>query len=102
MYRLPPRPPPFPYTPLFRSTSRTLARDDGSWRRAPSRIVVGRGDVEILAQQVVGGETFVDAHGFAKQPRAAGPEIGRAHVCTPVTVKTRMPFAAWQKKMDDP
>src|SRR2546430_13914866 len=29
--------------------------------------------------------------------RAAGVEVGRAHVCTPVTVKSRLPSSACQK-----
>src|SRR5688572_20761493 len=35
---------------------------------------------------------------FVLMPMESAGMIGRAHVCTPVTLKTRMPSSAWKKK----
>src|SRR5256885_8592158 len=65
MIRRPPRSTLFPYTTLFRS--RVLLRDG---LRVP--LEFGRPD----------------------RARALGAEIGRAHVCTPLTLESRMPLSS--------
>src|SRR5699024_12419592 len=60
-------------------------------------------DVDAVDREVQGGLTFVThpaghllalEHAPRGRRRADGPEIGRAHVCTPVTFRPRMPSSA--------
>src|SRR3546814_10161634 len=73
MIRLPPRSTRtdtlFPYPTLFRSVEGIIIRGHA----------VGRGDGAERADEIIGAGVAHDAHG------AHGEQIGRAHVCTPVT-----------------
>src|SRR5688572_31553155 len=84
-----------PYTPLFRSRA-------GEHDVAPLGI-----DEDIFDAGQTGEELHFAGRGqalpppsFEKMQSLAGltREIGRAHVCTPVTVKTRMPSSACYQK----
>src|SRR5260370_19781382 len=75
MIRRPPRSTLFPYTTLFRSQ-----------RLERARVPV----VEALREgRGVGGN-----QGRRERRSRARTEIGRAHVCTPVTLECRMPSSA--------
>src|SRR5260370_3606313 len=73
MIRRPPRCTLFPYTTLFRSdAAQYIIRDAG--RRPAIRVgVISAAGVQIL-----------------------GIEVGRPHVCTPVTLDYRMPSSAFE------
>ena len=77
MIRQPPRSTLFPYTTLFRSGFAFVA--------------LNRGDRD-LTQSIV--RQLAGAHRIAVQMH----QIGRAHVWTPVTIRSRMPSSAWKKK----
>src|SRR2546427_7870308 len=55
------------------------------------------GDGEVLEQRVEIVAGFGGGGGRGRTPQPAS-KIGRAHVLTPVTVKSRMPSSAWKKK----
>src|SRR5262249_62378838 len=98
----PPIPPLFPYTTLFRSEARLYACGFGpdvfsAYRtnfaglpRALAAAGLASADL-VLADLGVSSMQLDDpARGFSM--KFAGPlEIGRAHVCTPVTDQSRMP-----------
>src|SRR2546421_7061699 len=91
MIRRPPRSTLFPYTTLFRSGESAVVAFD-----APDRRRVRRQSLERLdAWQTAGdGETG----GFAQlRARIVTQEIGRAHVSTPVTIRSRMPSSSCKK-----
>src|SRR2546430_790378 len=93
MIRRPPRSTLFPYPTLFRSGRPPQAviealRDVLEGHIVGQRLVVAgadRGDVRVRRRELV----VPGLKGSAK--------IGRAHVCTPVTVKSRMPSSALYK-----
>src|SRR2546430_13399829 len=98
MIRRPPRSTLFPSTTLFRSIAfvriragevpddvrPVTAEDDRQVHRERSQVIV-------IADAVV--EFHVEVARFLAERK-----IGRAHVWTPVTVKSRMPSFAWKKK----
>src|SRR2546427_7070726 len=93
MIRRPPRSTLFPYTTLFRS----IRRERGNlWGGRLSRRLFGL-RVAGLAVDDPALERQ-DAHGKSRDPKAE--EIGRAHVLSPVTDKTRMPAFACKKKRE--
>src|SRR2546430_12562121 len=82
MIRRPPRSTLFPYTTLFRSQSaaRRPRTDDMTFTQL-------RGELRELERRA----NLPGAHSKLSK------EIGRAHVRTPVTIKTRMPSSALKK-----
>src|SRR2546430_5563323 len=101
MIRRPPRSTLFPYTTLFRSSSWALEAGDEpavELLREAGEVVegavldhrgvivkrLGDGIMAAFLQPVQAIEAALDSHA----------EIGRAHVRTPVTVKSRMPSSA--------
>src|SRR5688572_33489595 len=87
MLRRPPRSTLFPYTTLFRSDAAGTGGDRGVHQ-----------EVAGPAEQI-GGAGAVGAGRAAdelrpQRERRRRPQIGRAHVLTPVTVKSRMPSSA--------
>src|SRR2546425_5630496 len=81
MIRRPPRSTLFPYTTLFRSEpalepDRRVHRGEGDRHRGDG------------------------AHQLAGADDRRLDEIGRGHVCTPVTSLSRMPSSAWKKDSD--
>src|SRR3712207_9518552 len=96
MRRRPPRSTLFPYTTLFRSLRRARGvgaaplavrrRHRAALRRVDSsRSLQARGE---------GGGAMNEKRDTTNETRAALLEIGRAHVCTPVTPISRMPSSA--------
>src|SRR5256885_12083912 len=96
MIRRPPRSTLFPYTTLFRSAARIAT--------APPRPFSPR-------ERLAGAAHRIALRALAKSPavRFASAEalrlaceealeIGRAHVCTPATLSSRMPPSALKKK----
>src|SRR3712207_8950422 len=100
MIRRPPRSTLFPYTALFRS-------------RRGNTPVLGRCPLLSGAPALRRGSLVAAGHGLGGRPRYHGlrlgdeptgthlgalalsyPQIGRAHVCTPVTPISRMPSSA--------
>src|SRR3989442_7760514 len=88
MIRRPPRSTLFPYTTLFRSLS-SIPGGGGFIRFGTSFIVL------ITPTFLMGGTLPVLTRFFTNDIEEV--EIGRAHVCTPVTSASRMPSSAWQK-----
>src|SRR5260370_14417697 len=88
MIRRPPRSTLFPYTTLFRSRGREVA-DDAE--------LVARKD-GVLGPLLLAVAVAVRAHRDDLRARDRQQEIGRAHVCTPVTLESRMPSSALKKK----
>src|SRR2546430_10239312 len=99
MIRRPPRSTLFPYTTLFRSLSPSTSRNDRFTKRrlyqeygVPWYWIVdidGRAG-EIWTPQAT--SPMIERERLVWHPQGATEplEIGRAHVCTPVTIKTRM------------
>src|SRR5699024_12400384 len=97
-------PPPSPRSAVLPSSTLFRTHPDGSEIRH-KRGCVERTRVHYAERQ---GEVFVqkleEAHGYAQEPRRSyelcrqfvhgcffrGAEIGRAHVCTPVTFRARL------------
>src|SRR2546428_417498 len=79
MIRRPPRSTLFPYTTLFRSV-----------RRPHGVARVGRTDRDVGVDEGLVGVGAVTHVGVTGAPG----QIGRAHVCSPVTVRGRMPYYA--------
>src|SRR3712207_8071618 len=115
MIRRPPRSTLFPYTTLFRSAARFAVRatsgikrtkldqrkDGGLWVKVGEYEMEGgdRHAVRISPASRKEGRVVADAvavvRGIMSDPPAEGhEEIGRAHVCTPVTPISRMPSSA--------
>src|SRR3712207_8527097 len=94
MIRRPPRSTLFPYTTLFRSRE---ANGSETREAAPKDGLSAR--LERDGELGGGGRRLGDA---ARQQHLPGDpetlEIGRAHVCTPVTPIYRMPSSAFKKK----
>src|SRR2546430_3795262 len=98
MIRRPPRSTLFPYTTLFRSAQRRSVR-------CGTVVVPGP-----LVQQLADAGHLSAREGFrtvlsvwrAPERLVRAPtwrdQVGRAHVRTPVPVKTPMPASAWKKK----
>src|SRR2546430_13343239 len=100
MIRRPPRSTLFPYTTLFRSL--VLTHDAASLDGSADSRGAGFGDycpIHVRSQDRPhsggAGETIGR---FALGGRAPGAGVGRANGRNPVTVKTRMPASASQKK----
>src|SRR3712207_8019139 len=101
MIRRPPRSTLFPYTTLFRSTA---------VRAANVEVVVGDGaNLTLVTVQDWEDDAVHVVHFHARVGRDAsykqgvvtiggGLEIGRAHVCTPVTPITRMRTSGFKTK----
>src|SRR5258708_26473653 len=97
MIRRPPRSTLFPYTTLFRSRGRHREHAVIAFVLQLERAVqLGLGRLD--QRHVLTPDTVAIAD---HQPRAAAArklrgrrEIGRAHVCTPVTTSSRMPSSA--------
>src|SRR2546427_7976391 len=87
MIRRPPRSTLFPYTTLFRSP------DGSTEEEAPPPESGGA-----AAPLGPSGPVAVVPGRPGDEPSPTPPEIGRAHVCTPVTVQYRMPSSACKKK----
>src|SRR5699024_11580855 len=90
----------FPYTTLFRSPGLARAVDTGIRRAAVGRAAVGCGVVGgggRSRQSVAGTPAPTGRRGLTVGHQVSF-EIGRAHVCTPVTFRSRMPSSAAQKK----
>src|SRR2546427_1822528 len=87
MIRRPPRSTLFPYTTLFRSHHTCLPIGDRRGAR-PER-TGGRWHVHIVLVRVLR---------HRRQHTDHRVKIGRAHVLTPVTVKSRMPASSCKKK----
>src|SRR2546430_12664233 len=100
MIRRPPRSTLFPYTTLFRS-SLSVGSDSRSFLAVQSdinvNVWVGPGNDPDAAVQVTSGRMdgigglALATHGRIFHQRKG---IRRANVCTPVTVKSRMPSSA--------
>src|SRR2546430_13665242 len=94
MIRRPPRSTLFPYTTLFRSHAlpRAVARG-----LEADRLPVGEIARELYGRR--GGSIDNQPDGaVGRRLDFEACKIGRAHVWTPVTVKSRMPSSAWKKK----
>src|SRR2546430_11726714 len=100
MIRRPPRSTLFPYTTLFRSNSSAV---DEEWRQFFQERL---GEAEPAKGE---GPTGAEAKGEGRMAKGEAappertksepkPEIGKAHVRTPVTVKYRMPTSACKTK----
>src|SRR5688572_32093296 len=92
----PPRSTIFPYTTLFRSslaiaTTRLILLDGYA-----GEIINTFGNFVVGGNLVVGLVVFMilTIVQFIVITKGSEREIGRAHVCTPVTVKSRMPSSA--------
>src|SRR2546430_10374283 len=87
------------YTTLFRSHGVGLR---AVWaERADSNSRRSGGGVEGLGGLSVPSiRAFMDAMALSENPARWGSTIGRAHVCTPVTVKSRMPSSACTNRLD--
>src|SRR2546428_6204475 len=95
MIRRPPRSTLFPYTTLFRSVFQYRARTDGPRTQPPRDLpapVAG-----VVAELAVRRRDLRPHGRFFRQSRFRA-EIGRAHVLTPVTIRSRMPSSALKKK----
>src|SRR2546430_4627525 len=95
MIRRPPRSTLFPYTTLFRSTLQDL--DEAPALAARHRAALDDAD-DVARVGVVALVVGVQHRGAAHDLLVAAVGIGRAHLLTPVTVKTRMPASAFKKK----
>src|SRR5256885_3501144 len=98
MIRRPPRSTLFPYTTLFRSTvldaaGKEVAKAEATETADPSRLA--------FSPPADGTYTVRVAEKFRGR---GGPDfvyrlqIGRAHACTPVTLQSRIPSSACEKK----
>src|SRR3712207_8200377 len=96
MIRRPPRSTLFPYTTLFRSQATIDAAAEATRRRREERSAPWAGGAEPpvrlhkRGQRRWNGELVELADGHV--------QIGRAHVCTPVTPISRMPAYSLKKK----
>src|SRR2546425_4104423 len=98
MIRRPPRSTLFPYTTLFRSGEhdRELIPTE-----AGGGVHGAAGDVQHLRHPAQGSAADEVPMAVIDPLEAVHvEEIGRAHVCTPVTSLCRMPSSAWKKKTD--
>src|SRR2546430_13727255 len=97
MIRRPPRSTLFPYTTLFRSNRNSAA---ATCLEGDACVVLARQREQLGAvcreQALVGCDDRL-----AKLQRMLDRrlEIGRAHLCTPVTVQSRLPSSALQKNI---
>src|SRR2546430_13578663 len=97
MIRRPPRSTLFPYTTLFRSALVTPFNAAGDVHEARFRALVERqisGGVRLLVPCGTTGEAATLTPLEHERVIALAVEIGRAHACTPVTGKARMPSSA--------
>src|SRR3989442_2850846 len=98
MIRRAPRSTLFPYTTLFRSRDRGRAAALAVGRAVRRPVVtglVGEGVAGGLAAVVAVAERPVGVEGHAAVRRVAElRQLGRAHVCTPVTSASPMPPSA--------
>src|SRR2546428_8416739 len=91
MIRPPPRSTLFPYTTLFRSHVQQLDPGVAAARGSPEDRAVGVVDRGLPAETARGDEAEGDA-------LTGGAGDGRAHVLTPVTIRTRRPRSALRKQ----
>src|SRR2546425_6063836 len=95
MIRRPPRSTLFPYTTLFRSVRGRRVGDERREVALPPDLGHDRRDAAPARPPEIGERTF---ERFTDRRVARSDEIGRAHVCTPVTSLSRMPAFALKKK----
>src|SRR2546422_6035894 len=95
MIRRPPRSTLFPYTTLFRSHRGGRGRMAG---RPP--LLPGAGHGGGLQPRPRGARRR-GSDGGHRGTSGGGPEIGRAHLLTPVTATTRLPAFSFKKKKDN-
>src|SRR5258707_8917293 len=96
MIRRPPRSTLFPYTTLFRS----LVRHGVAEEDIGLALVPGSFEIPLAAKRLAmsGRYDAVVCLGAVIRGATAHFEIGRAHVWTPVTPKSRMPSFSLKKK----
>src|SRR2546430_7796932 len=98
MIRRPPRSTLFPYTTLFRSNGPMSPLVEQGEDRLPVGFELVGADALAAGQAVEGvGVAFGDPGDVGVGQVHVG-QIGRAHVCTPVPVKSPMPSSAWKQK----
>src|SRR2546428_6011038 len=94
MIRRPPRSTLFPYTTLFRSTGTAGAASDGGVVTVLNEFGAIAVNATVDVSKAVAGTNDGTIQLKASADITDGA-IGRAHGCTPVTIRSRMPSSAW-------